>query len=166
MKKIDKDSENFMGLLMTAYRYFYIESFLHFNQLKEPFKSNAQIWTELRGALIRALIIMLRGIFEKQKPQFGEVLSIYYLMDIEFKEHEATIEKIRNFGNKVIAHADVKTFRNINELTRPERDGIESLLSRLVEVVNRLKTEYGLEEDYERRFEEIKNKTEDMLRKL
>jgi hypothetical protein len=103
-------------------------------------------WFLIKQVLMFVFLIEVAKIFEIQK-QKHESLTIYYLLDIKFKRHQKTINKLKIYRNKWFAHNDLdfilnpSKFLKENKLT-PEK--VANLCKETYKVLDEIKINYKL----------------------
>ncbi len=146
IKKQKEDFDILISQLANAYRALMINRlFLDDNEFVNQ---NFRLWIDIRAAFTIEYLLGVAKIFERPKNRIGEeVLSIYYLVDIQFSGHEKTIEGLKKFRSKFLVHNDLKIMRNPNKLFKNlgfTPDDIKNLLERAFDVLEDIKSHYGL----------------------
>ncbi len=113
-KQENKDFDIFVGNLLSSYRefsywYFITESFRNNEDVK-----NKTFWLTTRTSFLKSCMSGLAKTFEKQNGRFPDVLSIYYLLDIQFAGFEDTLNKLKDVRDKILMHSEVETLRDID----------------------------------------------------
>lgn len=163
VKKQHEDFDNFIGNLLFAYKQFCFST-LFSERLKDYKNNNMQLfWFTTLLSLRRGYLGELSKIFERQNGKFEDVLSIYYLLDYEFSEHSDTIEKLRKLRNKFLMHHDLKTSRELDlfmeELNLTPKN-IQDLFIKTIEVLERLRIQFGVSGEILTLFKEVEVKIE------
>jgi len=146
-QKNENDFDNFIGNLKFAYQQFCLSAKLDEKLKNIPLAQEQKLfWFTVGMTLRRGYHAEIAKIFEKQNSKFPDVLSIYYLIDIEFKEHEKTIISLKKLRDKLLMHHDVETLRQVDyfakSLNLTPRD-VQNLFIKLFEVIERIKLNYG-----------------------
>lgn len=103
-------------------------------------------WFLIKQALMFTYLIEVAKIFEMQK-QKHEPLTIYYLLDVKFKKHQKTIDKLRIYRNKWLVHNDLAFFRDPSKFLKdikltPQK--IADLCRETYKVLDEIKMNYKL----------------------
>ena len=152
----NEDFDILVGELVYAYKQFCIAKEISLAGHNEVFKRNVLLWNTIRLSLTRGYLAELAKIFEKNRED--NILSIYYLLDFQFKENKHTIDKLRTIRNKFLMHNDIQTRNALDNFMKrlglKPIDDIEALFKRTVEVLVGLRKEYGLSGDIQTLFRE------------
>ncbi len=118
IKSPSKEFKIFLNSLNFAYEQFCFLEKIRENLSNTFFQKNPILWQNIRVSLLRSYLLELSKIFEKQKNKFPAVLSIYYLMDFEFRNHEGTLVKLNKLRNKFLVHTDLEESKNFEQFLK------------------------------------------------
>jgi hypothetical protein len=147
IKSPSKEFKIYLESINLAFRQFcFLEKILE-NLSKPPLNEDYFFWKVVQIGLLRSYLLELSKIFEKQDNQFDPVLSIYYLMDFEFKDYKDTLSKIKKLRNKFLVHTDLKTSLDIEQFIKkisltPKE--IDRLFKKTYEVAEKIIENQGL----------------------
>src|ERR1035437_1548321 len=162
MKKIEKDFDIFVNKLLSAYQQFCLDEIIHLEVKTNYYRRFKKTWDITLSSLELGYLIELAKIFESQRSD--ETITIYYFLDYKFKEYYGTIEKLKKLRNKFLAHTDVKTMRDLKKFmdsVKLKRSEIRLLFKKTIEVIDTMKTTFGLTENLVQRFEDEKKSIEE-----
>ena len=143
-KKCDKDFDKLVEKLHYAYRAYCLNKELSGKVKKLPGVSS--FWFLIKQSLMTSFLIEVAKIFEKQKE--GEKsLTIYYVLDIKFRDHQKTIDNLRVFRNKWLVHNDLAFLRNLGkklEELKLDPKKVADLCKRTYKVLEEIKMDYRI----------------------
>lgn len=159
----------FIKKLDFAFRQFVIWKNLQNERYNLIFKQNEYLWTTLMRSLLIGFSIELAKLTEKQNSRHEEVISIFYLLELEIEDHRETLEKIKKLRNKVLMHNDLKTLISLDvfmsELDLKYGD-IENIFKKLIYILDQKKAVFHNATDCEKYFSDLETFCVDDLNKF
>ncbi|MDD5573495.1 MAG: hypothetical protein PHQ71_06960 [Candidatus Hydrothermia bacterium] len=142
MKKLNDDFDILIGKLHYAYKMYCLNKELSGKSKKLP--GIPAFWFLIKQSLMASFLVEVAKIFEKQKE---ESLTIYYVTDIKFRNHQKTIDNLRIFRNKWLVHNDLAFLYNLDKKLKelkltPEK--VADLCKRTYEVLEEIKVNYRI----------------------
>ncbi len=151
IKSPNKELRIFLDNLNFAYLQFCFLEKIRENISEQIFRKNPLFWNTVRISLLRCYLSELSKIFEKQKNKFDSVLSIYYLMDFEFRGYKNTLIKLKKLRDKFLAHTDLAVSCDIEQFIKKldlKPEEINQLFKRTYEVVAEIFSNHGFHGDH------------------
>src|SRR3989344_7924704 len=96
----------FLKNLDFAFSQFVLFKNLKNEQYNEVFRKNNYVWTTLVRSLFLGFSAELAKLTEKQNPKYGDVISVFQLLESELDGCNETLGKIKKLRNKVLMHND------------------------------------------------------------
>jgi len=125
---------------------------------KDEYKYYSQFlptWNILLHSLGESYLLGLARLFDRYNFKGKEeVISVYSFLDHDFVKHDRTIRAIKVFRDNVLAHSNWNFMDNPRPLEEAglSYGDIESLFSTTAEVLERIKNNFGYNQDLRERF--------------
>ena len=171
--KRQKTFSIFLEDLNFAFSQFVIWKDLQNAEYNPIFEKNKYVWTTLIRSLFLGfsakLAKLTENFTEKQNPRYGEVISIFYLLELVLEEYKETLEKIKRLRNKILMHNDLETLTNLNSFTKEldlKYGDIEDVFQKLISVLDQVKSNFNDSTDCKKYFSDLETSCRDDIRKF
>lgn len=142
--KKQKEFELLVKSLAMAIHSFYLRQIINEELSKEIYTKNRFLWDTISLGLEQSYLIGLAKFFERPR-ELDESISVYYFFDFGNND---SINKIKKFRNKLIAHHDKKlTNDSFLEDLRMNDSEIEEMFAMAMQAIEDLKEKFGYKWD-------------------
>ena len=149
-EKVQKHYDVFVGNLLFTWKQFCLAKWLAENWTQPTFRRNVMFWNMVRIGITRGYLLGLAKVFDGPSKRFEDVLSIHFLLDVEFAEYENTISQIIRLRNKVLSHDDAMVAIKMDDFMKSlelKPKEVETLFRHLIVVTGEVARKYGLSGD-------------------